>query len=101
WGNGTIRSLLPLCWPRHALTQSCSRFRPHYPPHWGHSARSHPSSPSALTPTSAPLTPFPRHPRLRPHLRPPEISISLLLPTRSPTASANRAFAPASRHKNS
>src|SRR5262249_42068171 len=70
------------CWPRHALAQSCSSFRRQFPPHWGHDARSQSSLPSAFTPTSAPLTPFPRHPRLKRHSRPPEISIYVLPPTK-------------------
>lgn len=70
------------CWPRHALAQSCSSFRRQFPPHWGHDARSQSSLPSAFTPTSAPLTPFPRHPRLPRHSRPPEISIYVLPPTK-------------------
>src|SRR5262249_39600408 len=40
------------------------------------------SLPSAFTPTSAPLTPFPRHPRLPRHSHPPEISIYVLPPTK-------------------
>src|SRR5262249_45243244 len=69
-------------WPRHALAQSCSSFRRQFPPHWGHDARSQSSLPSAFTPTSAPLTPFPRHPRIPRHSRPPEISIYVLPPTK-------------------
>src|SRR5262249_24627406 len=95
------QSVICACGPRHSLAQSCSSFRRQFPPHWGHHARSQPSLPSAFTPTSAPLTPFPPHLRLPRHSRPPQISIYVLPPPSAAPASANRAFAPASRHKNS